>query len=35
MTHDKHPTELNISEQGDTANIEQNTTNKGYSVEGE
>lgn len=29
-THDKHPTELNISEQGDTANIKQNTTNKGY-----
>jgi hypothetical protein len=24
-----------LSEQGDTANIEQNTTNKGYSVEGE
>lgn len=29
-THKKHPDELNISEQGDTANIKQNTTNKGY-----
>jgi hypothetical protein len=29
-THDKHAAELNISEQGDTANIKQNTTNKGY-----
>ena len=28
-THDKHLGELNQSEQGDTANIMQNTTNKG------
>jgi hypothetical protein len=34
-THDKHPTEPNISEQSDTANIKQNTTNKGYFGEGE
>jgi hypothetical protein len=26
----KHPTPQNIAEQGDTANIKQNTTNKGY-----
>ena len=26
----KHPDELNTSEQGETANIKQNTTNKGY-----
>jgi hypothetical protein len=26
----RHPDELNTSEQGDTANIKQNTTNKGY-----
>ena len=26
----KHPVEPNASEQGDTANIKQNTTNKGY-----
>jgi hypothetical protein len=29
-THNKHPDELNTSEQGDTANIKQNTTNKGF-----
>ena len=30
-THKKHPDEYcNTSEQGDTANIKQNTTNKGY-----
>jgi hypothetical protein len=29
-TRKKHPDELNTSEQGDTANIKQNTTNKGY-----
>jgi uncharacterized protein YjbJ (UPF0337 family) len=29
-THAKHPDDLNTSEQGDTANIKQNTTNKGY-----
>ena len=27
---DKRPEELNTSEQGDTANISQNTTNKGF-----
>jgi hypothetical protein len=26
----KHPEPQNISEQGETANIKQNTTNKGY-----
>jgi hypothetical protein len=26
----KHPDSLNTAEQGDTANIKQNTTNKGY-----
>jgi hypothetical protein len=26
----KHPQPNNIAEQGDTANIKQNTTNKGY-----
>jgi hypothetical protein len=26
----KHPDELNTSEQGGTANIKQNTTNKGF-----
>jgi hypothetical protein len=26
----KHPTPQNTAEQGDTANIKQNTTNKGY-----
>jgi hypothetical protein len=26
----KHPAPQNIAEQGDTANIKQNTTNKGY-----
>jgi hypothetical protein len=26
----KHPEPQNIDEQGDTANIKQNTTNKGY-----
>ena len=29
-THQKHPDERNTSEQGDTANIKQNTTNKGF-----
>jgi len=29
-THAKHPDDLNTSEQGDTANVKQNTTNKGY-----
>ncbi len=29
-THVKRPDELNTSEQGDTANIKQNTTNKGF-----
>jgi hypothetical protein len=29
-THKKHPDDLNTSEQGDTANIKQNTTNKGF-----
>jgi hypothetical protein len=29
-THKKQPGALNTSEQGDTANIRQNTTNKGY-----
>ncbi len=29
-THAKHPDTLNTSEQGDTANIKQNTTNKGF-----
>jgi hypothetical protein len=29
-TSEKHPEPKNISEQGDTANIMQNTTNKGY-----
>jgi len=29
-THGKHPADLNTSEQGDTANIKQNTTNKGF-----
>ena len=29
-TYQKHPDERNTSEQGDTANIKQNTTNKGY-----
>ena len=29
-TRDKHPHEVNASEQGDTANIKQNTTNKGF-----
>jgi len=29
-THAKHPGDLNTSEQGNTANIKQNTTNKGY-----
>jgi hypothetical protein len=28
--HAKHSGELNTSEQGDTANIKQNTTNKGF-----
>ena len=28
--HDKHPDELNTSEQGETANIRRNTTNKGF-----
>ena len=29
-TRNKHLDELNTSEQGDTANIKQNTTNKGF-----
>ena len=29
-THENHPDDLNTSEQGDTANIKQNTTNKGF-----
>ena len=29
-TGGKHPDRVNASEQGDTANIKQNTTNKGY-----
>jgi hypothetical protein len=29
-THEKRPNDLNTSEQGDTANIRQNTTNKGF-----
>jgi len=29
-THDKRSDDLNTSEQGDTANIRQNTTNKGF-----
>jgi hypothetical protein len=29
-THEKHPDDLNTSEQGDTANIKQSTTNKGF-----
>jgi|GEM_PF-1273294 hypothetical protein len=29
-THEKRPDDLNTSEQGDTANIKQNTTNKGF-----
>ena len=29
-TPHKHPDELHTSEQGDTANIMQNTTNKGF-----
>jgi hypothetical protein len=29
-THQKHPDDLNTSEQGDTANIKQNKTNKGF-----
>ncbi|THD46540.1 MAG: hypothetical protein E7774_06095 [Bradyrhizobium sp.] len=29
-THENRPDELNTSEQGDTANIKQNTTNKGF-----
>jgi hypothetical protein len=29
-THKKRTDERNTSEQGDTANIKQNTTNKGY-----
>jgi hypothetical protein len=28
--HENHPDDLNTSEQGDTANIKQNTTNKGF-----
>ena len=30
-THEKRPDDSNASEQGDTANIKQNTTNKGFS----
>ena len=29
-THAKHPDDLNTSEQGETANIRRNTTNKGF-----
>ncbi len=29
-THENLPDDLNTSEQGDTANIKQNTTNKGF-----
>ena len=29
-TPEKRPDDLNTSEQGDTANIKQNTTNKGF-----
>ncbi len=29
-THDKRLDDLNATEQGDTANISQNTTNKGF-----
>ncbi len=29
-THESRPGDLNTSEQGDTANINQNTTNKGF-----
>ena len=29
-THENRPDDLNTSEQGDTANIKQNTTNKGF-----
>ena len=29
-THEKRPDDLNTSEQGDTANIKQNATNKGF-----
>lgn len=29
-THGERPDDLNTSEQGDTANIKQNTTNKGF-----
>jgi hypothetical protein len=29
-TREPRPDDLNTSEQGDTANIKQNTTNKGY-----
>ena len=29
-THENRPDEMNTSEQGDTANIKQNTTNKGF-----
>jgi len=34
-THEKRPGDLNASEQGDTANIKQNTTNKGFFAGGE
>jgi hypothetical protein len=29
-SHGRRPDDLNTSEQGDTANIKQNTTNKGF-----
>ena len=29
-THEKRPEDLHASEQGETANIKQNTTNKGF-----
>jgi hypothetical protein len=29
-THENRPNDLNASEQGDTANVKQNTTNKGF-----
>jgi len=29
-THERRPDDLHASEQGDTANVKQNTTNKGF-----
>jgi hypothetical protein len=31
-THAKRPGDINAAEQGDTANIKQNTTNKGFFI---